>query len=143
MDALWTAIKASMDSANTTFGQSTLEEFVSGSYVPLASYNTAVTPTGSGIYVLSSQHTFFFRGTTHSIFKLVLIERFYPGYPRQTAYASLDAADKTLVDAFVNPDSSGLNPNAWAQSFKGDYVNNWSSFTYMLNRRERRRRGIL
>jgi hypothetical protein len=142
-DGWWNAVGHVLDVTGTSFGSAILSQYVGGSYVPVDSFNTSVTPGSGGAFSQASQGTYFFRGHDYSIYKLVLLEAGFQGYEKSVSYAGLTTADKAVVDAFQVLDTTGVKPSAWTKSHRGAFVSQWRSFTFCLNRRERRRRGIL
>lgn len=142
IDRVWTLMAPLYDAANDSFGQVVGAAYVSGAYVPIFNYSTAVVPTGTGTTYGGTQLTNFFYGVARSRnhFDIFGVQLAPADRWDNLSLAPTDVA--TLVSDFIT-NAATAAPYNWAVTRGDRNLVSWVGSTLTVNRKSRRRLGIL
>lgn len=139
--AVWALLQPMYEAVVASFNGAVLEQRVGVAYVPIASYFTGSTPTNTG-YNKAAQNTFFFYGPSRNIHKLVLFENAFGAPVKVTSLGGLPADLLAIVNSCSSP-SGAFDIGNWAMDRAGQTGMTWVSYVSSLNRKVRRRRGLV
>jgi hypothetical protein len=126
--------------ADCSFDTFSIEQYVSGAWVVLATGSIGVTGTISGSSHPASEVTMTFYSATHKFIRVVLLET-PDAPPIRQGYGTLGANYKAFVDDMLVR-TGGKHLGTWVKSRGDSFVQTFLAEVVALNRRVRRRRGL-
>jgi len=143
-DGFWNAISSDYKASQTTFGDAILQELSGSAWLPYAVYTTAVTPTGTSVYIPAGQVTWTMRDSGFHKVRYIFLESDGPvGRKTTLPYSGL------IMNAPVGHSLLGTTSGApvgdiwnWSRGRSNLYMSSLIAEVSDLNDKLRRARGI-
>lgn len=141
VDNFVTVLKPLFKASQDNIEKAVLQEYDGGTYNPLEEYSIGVDGTGTSGRVVAGQFTLMYRDAAFKRLKIVLMEPALGDVPIHQGYGGIGGALLAFVDDTKNV-SSG-HAGAWIRSRIDSHINQFIDITGSLNKKTRRRRGLV
>jgi hypothetical protein len=144
VDPMWTILAPFYKPADASFGTTTLEHYVAGSWIPLWGATTAVVPTSANANRAAFGRCIAGKTTGNKHVKAYFYESDLFVAAKIASYAAGSVRDQALIDYFfqvvgvANPDSAYV----WRMSRGKEYASRWLALIDDSNEKLRRVRHV-
>lgn len=142
VDRVWTLLAPIYPAANSSFGSAVIQQFSGGAWLPIAAWNTAVTPSAGFAYVKAGQLTMTMRDSAFHKVRAIWLEQGAPIPFKTTSPTGGGAQLNAIAAGYTSPSAIAFDPGLWVRGRSDLYISSFVSFVTDLNDRVRRTRGI-